>query len=92
MKRSSEVNYRNFPFSARRKRRNFSKQAAEILNTYFYSHLANPYPSEEAKEDLARKCSITVSQVRPPSRQRTHTVCCNESAVMDLASFLFLPL
>ncbi|XP_059192020.1 pre-B-cell leukemia transcription factor 1-like isoform X2 [Centropristis striata] len=48
---------------ARRKRRNFSKQAAEILNTYFYSHLANPYPSEEAKEDLARKCSITVSQV-----------------------------
>ncbi|KAK9539873.1 pre-B-cell leukemia transcription factor 1-like [Anarhichas minor] len=48
---------------ARRKRRNFSKQAAEVLNTYFYSHLANPYPSEEAKEDLARKCSITVSQV-----------------------------
>ncbi|XP_074519926.1 pre-B-cell leukemia transcription factor 1-like isoform X2 [Halichoeres trimaculatus] len=48
---------------ARRKRRNFSKQAAEILNEYFYSHLANPYPSEEAKEELAKKCSITVSQV-----------------------------
>nr|WNK12361.1 Exd [Folsomia candida] len=48
---------------ARRKRRNFSKQASEILNEYFYSHLSNPYPSEEAKEDLARKCSITVSQV-----------------------------
>ncbi|XP_044045783.1 pre-B-cell leukemia transcription factor 1-like [Siniperca chuatsi] len=48
---------------ARRKRRNFSKQAAEVLNEYFYSHLANPYPSEEAKEELARKCSITVSQV-----------------------------
>ena len=41
----------------------FSKQASEILNEYFYSHLANPYPSEEAKEELARKCGITVSQV-----------------------------
>uniref|UniRef100_A0A8C1R5M0 Pre-B-cell leukemia transcription factor 3 n=1 Tax=Cyprinus carpio TaxID=7962 RepID=A0A8C1R5M0_CYPCA len=49
---------------ARRKRRNFSKQATEILNEYFYSHLSNPYPSEEAKEELAKKCSITVSQVR----------------------------
>ncbi|KAI1289592.1 Homeobox protein extradenticle [Halotydeus destructor] len=48
---------------ARRKRRNFSKQATEILNEYFYSHLSNPYPSEEAKEELARKCGITVSQV-----------------------------
>ncbi|KAL7984715.1 hypothetical protein Chor_003285 [Crotalus horridus] len=49
---------------ARRKRRNFNKQATEILNEYFYSHLSNPYPSEEAKEELAKKCGITVSQVR----------------------------
>uniref|UniRef100_A0A672KFU9 Pre-B-cell leukemia transcription factor 3-like n=1 Tax=Sinocyclocheilus grahami TaxID=75366 RepID=A0A672KFU9_SINGR len=48
---------------ARRKRRNFSKQATEILNEYFYSHLSNPYPSEEAKEELAKKCTITLSQV-----------------------------
>uniref|UniRef100_A0A673JX96 Pre-B-cell leukemia transcription factor 1-like n=1 Tax=Sinocyclocheilus rhinocerous TaxID=307959 RepID=A0A673JX96_9TELE len=48
---------------ARRKRRNFNKQATEILNEYFYSHLSNPYPSEEAKEELAKKCSITMSQV-----------------------------
>ncbi|XP_063059632.1 pre-B-cell leukemia transcription factor 1-like [Engraulis encrasicolus] len=48
---------------ARRKRRNFTKQAIEVLNEYFYSHLANPYPSEEVKEELAKKCSITVSQV-----------------------------
>ncbi|KAK9514270.1 hypothetical protein VZT92_027749 [Zoarces viviparus] len=48
---------------ARRKRRNFSKQATEGLNEYFYSHLSNPYPSEEAKEDLAKLCGITVSQV-----------------------------
>uniref|UniRef100_A0A8C9QKD6 PBX homeobox 4 n=1 Tax=Spermophilus dauricus TaxID=99837 RepID=A0A8C9QKD6_SPEDA len=48
---------------ARRKRQNFSKQATEVLNEYFYSHLSNPYPSEEAKEDLARKGGITVSQV-----------------------------
>uniref|UniRef100_A0A8C2KGI6 Pre-B-cell leukemia homeobox 2 n=1 Tax=Cyprinus carpio TaxID=7962 RepID=A0A8C2KGI6_CYPCA len=37
---------------ARRKRRNFSKQATEVLNEYFYSRLSNPYPSEEAKEEL----------------------------------------
>ncbi|XP_058808557.1 homeobox protein extradenticle-like isoform X2 [Phymastichus coffea] len=48
---------------ARRKRRNFSKQASEILNSYFYSHLSNPYPSEEAKEELARQCEITIAQV-----------------------------
>merc|ERR1719195_1912773 len=48
---------------ARRKRRNFSKNSSEVLNEYFYSHLSNPYPSEEAKEELARKCGISVSQV-----------------------------
>ncbi|KAI3369103.1 hypothetical protein L3Q82_026066 [Scortum barcoo] len=53
---------------ARRKRRNFNKQATEILNEYFYSHLSNPYPSEEAKEELAKKCAITVAQVHPRSR------------------------
>ncbi|XP_061383070.1 homeobox protein extradenticle isoform X2 [Danaus plexippus] len=48
---------------SRRKRRNFSKRALELLNDYFYSHLANPYPSEEVKAELARLCGITVSQV-----------------------------
>ena len=52
-----------FVGACRRKRRNFSKQATERLNEYFYSHLSNPYPSEEAKEELARKCNITVPQV-----------------------------
>lgn len=51
------------PCFIRRKRRNFNKQATEVLNEYFYSHLSNPYPSEEAKEELAKKCGITVSQV-----------------------------
>jgi len=49
--------------SVRRKRRNFSKTATEVLNEYFYSHLSNPYPSEEVKEELAQQCGITVSQV-----------------------------
>ncbi|MGH0157906.1 UNVERIFIED_CONTAM: hypothetical protein FKN15_076219 [Acipenser sinensis] len=62
---------------ARRKRRNFSKQATEILNEYFYSHLSNPYPSEEAKEELAKKCSITVSQVSSSTHccRRLETAC-----------------
>ena len=58
-------------FFSRRKRRNFSKTATEVLNEYFYSHLSNPYPSEEAKEELARKCSISVSQV---SSSQCHTL------------------
>ena len=59
-------------FFFRRKRRNFSKQATEILNEYFYSHLSNPYPSEEAKEELAAKCNITVGQVT--KLQRVHSL------------------
>ncbi|XP_054576524.1 pre-B-cell leukemia transcription factor 2-like [Eptesicus fuscus] len=47
---------------ARQKRWNLSKQATEALNEYFYSRLSDPYPSEEAKEELA-KCGLTVSQV-----------------------------
>ena len=52
------------PFVRRRKRRNFTKTATELLNEYFYANLSNPYPTEEVKEELARKCNITVSQVR----------------------------
>jgi hypothetical protein len=48
---------------ARRKRRNFAKKATDVLNEYFLGHLENPYPSEEAKEELARNCNITLSQV-----------------------------
>ncbi|XP_037078708.1 homeobox protein extradenticle-like isoform X3 [Pollicipes pollicipes] len=48
---------------ARRRRRSFTKQASEVLSEYFYGHLANPYPSEEAKERLARACGISVGQV-----------------------------
>ena len=47
----------------RRKRRNFDKGTQKILNEYFYSHLSNPYPSEQVKEELARKCGVTISQV-----------------------------
>jgi len=48
---------------SRRKRRNFNKNSSEILNEYFYANLSNPYPTEEVKEELAKKCNITVSQV-----------------------------
>ncbi len=47
----------------RRKCPDFGKTATEVLNEYFYTHLSNPYLSEEAKEELARKCDISVSQV-----------------------------
>ena len=52
----------------RRERRNFSKTSQEILNEYFYANLSNPYPSEEVKEELAKKCGISTQQVKnlPP--------------------------
>ena len=56
--------YRRKRERRKKRRRNFSKKSSEILNEYFYSNLANPYPSEEVKEELARKCGITVSQVK----------------------------
>jgi hypothetical protein len=44
-----------------------AKKSSEVLNEYRYfnSHLSmsNPYPSREAKEEIVRKCGITVSQV-----------------------------
>lgn len=70
----------------RRKRRNFSKQATEVLNEYFYSHLSNPYPSEEAKEELAKQCGITVSQVDPLTSPRLN----NMSLQDDLQSLELL--
>jgi hypothetical protein len=51
-------------YSFRRKRRNFDKTTQKVLNEYFYSHLSNPYPSEQVKEELARKCGVTISQVK----------------------------
>jgi len=48
---------------ARRNRRNHNKKSSEVLNEYFYANLSNPYPTDEVKEELARKCGITVSQI-----------------------------
>lgn len=57
------INLKKRLTDARRKRKNFSKKASDILNNYFNTHLSNPYPSEETKDELARQCNITVSQV-----------------------------
>lgn len=62
-KRASVLMLAEFVYVCRRNWWNFSKQATQVLNEYFYSHLSNPYRSKEAKEELARKGGITVSQV-----------------------------
>ncbi|KAJ1370735.1 Homeobox protein ceh-20 [Parelaphostrongylus tenuis] len=69
---------------ARRKRRNFSKQATEVLNEYFYSHLSNPYPSEEAKEELARQCNITVSQNIAKAQEEANMYAAKKAAAHGL--------
>ncbi|KAE9415288.1 hypothetical protein Angca_002612, partial [Angiostrongylus cantonensis] len=47
----------------RKRRRNFSKEAVAILQEYYDSHLAHPYPTEREKIRLAEKCHISVQQV-----------------------------
>ena len=42
----------------------FSKKSTDILNEYFYSILDHPYPTEEAKKELARKSNLTILQVK----------------------------
>merc|ERR1712241_1399211 len=48
---------------ARRNRRNHNKKSSEVLNEYFYANLSNPYPTDEVKEELARQCGISMSQI-----------------------------
>ncbi|KAI6656590.1 pre-B-cell leukemia homeobox (Pbx) transcription factor [Oopsacas minuta] len=49
--------------NSKRRKRNFSKQATEILNEYFYSNIDNPYPCDKIKSELAAQCSINLAQV-----------------------------
>lgn len=41
----------------------FNSKARNILNEWFEDHLADPYPSEAEKKDLADECNITLLQV-----------------------------
>lgn len=50
-------------FIFRRKRKNFSKKATLILNEYFDSHMDQPYPDDETKAKLAKRCGISPVQV-----------------------------
>ncbi|KAF6038822.1 hypothetical protein EB796_002872 [Bugula neritina] len=60
---ASVMRLRNEFLDARPRKRNFSRQATEKLNTYFYSNTHRQYPSEEAKLELAKSCNISLSQV-----------------------------
>ncbi|KAI6175781.1 hypothetical protein M3Y97_00727000 [Aphelenchoides bicaudatus] len=91
-------------FDARRKRRNFSKQATEILNGYFNSHIENPYPDDATKELLARQCNISVGQVTNwfgnkrirykksiPKLQMQASTMANQPTQYDMLSGMFNP-
>ncbi|KAI2665039.1 Pre-B-cell leukemia transcription factor 3 [Labeo rohita] len=62
IERMVNIIHRKFSSIQMQLKQSTCEAATEILNEYFYSHLSNPYPSEEAKEELAKKCAITVSQ------------------------------
>uniref|UniRef100_A0A914DAJ2 Homeobox domain-containing protein n=1 Tax=Acrobeloides nanus TaxID=290746 RepID=A0A914DAJ2_9BILA len=49
--------------NTKRKRKNFSKKATLILNEYFDSHMDQPYPDDETKAKLAKRCGISPVQV-----------------------------
>jgi len=46
-----------------KRRRNLSKNATEILEHWFKSHLPKPYPTDEEKDQLARECSLSLVQI-----------------------------
>ena len=45
------------------RRGNLSKQATHILSTWFFDHVAHPYPSEEEKHMLMQQARLELSQV-----------------------------
>lgn len=47
----------------KKKRRQLSKQATEILTNWFYAHINDPYPTEEEKQMLAAKCVLSINQI-----------------------------
>ncbi|ELR20227.1 homeobox domain containing protein [Acanthamoeba castellanii str. Neff] len=47
----------------KKKRRSLNKKATEVLNTWFFNHLNDPYPSDEEKMMLASHCGLTLNQV-----------------------------
>jgi hypothetical protein len=47
----------------KKKRRQLSKQATEILNNWFYEHINDPYPTDEEKNILASKCLLSINQI-----------------------------
>jgi len=55
--------YRSTSFDDRKKRRSLPKKATDALNTWFYSHLENPYPTDDEKNHLAIQCGLTLNQV-----------------------------
>ncbi|CAL2034730.1 unnamed protein product [Caenorhabditis brenneri] len=57
------IQLRKTYYDARRKRKNFSQKATQILNAFFEAHITHPYPTEEEKHMLAMQCEISVSQV-----------------------------
>jgi hypothetical protein len=47
----------------KKKRRQLSKQATEVLTNWFYAHINDPYPTEEEKQMLAAKCVLSINQI-----------------------------
>ncbi|KNE62876.1 hypothetical protein AMAG_08053 [Allomyces macrogynus ATCC 38327] len=53
----------NAHIGARKKRRNFTKEARSVLFAWLDEHEQDPYPTETEKRDLAAAASLTVTQI-----------------------------
>jgi len=47
----------------RKKRKGYSKEVSEILNSWYNDHITSPYPNEEEKRDLCNACGLTLLQL-----------------------------
>jgi len=54
---------KQYNHQSKKRRRSLSKKATHVLNDWFFSHINDPYPSEEEKSALATQCVLSLNQV-----------------------------
>jgi hypothetical protein len=73
----------------KKKRRNLSKGATEVLNRWFFLHLHDPYPTDEEKQILSKQTGLSLSQCNNwfgNKRMRYKRKVCNGFSVWSLCA------
>jgi len=52
-----------FGYTGKRRKRCYPRKVSHVLNTWFFEHINDPYPSEADKQKLAEECGLNMIQV-----------------------------